>query len=390
MRKNRIGYALTLLILALLLFFSSMDFFGYCIVLLLFFTVLSMVLIHRDAGNIQLGLEIRPGGLQGEEGVGTIHVITDRRILAAQRLKLTIHICNALFHEELDIPLDMGLEDGSQTFSLSFTTERCGAVQFSCAQARVEDVLGLWSVRIKPFARGGTMIYPRRIHVETELSRLTIGSTLNDSQMQNRKGNDPSEMFDIREYVPGDDIRSIHWKLSGKLDTLILRQSSEPVHYQVAFMPDLALHTIQGEDVTGDEINTAVAIGASVSEALVRHGLSIGAVLPGEHGVYIREIKNRQDLSVMMSEWLSTPVHDKNGSSLQYFMHEHMEQYFTRLLILSAGHYGSLPAGLGERIGVTVVSAVENLEQQKTIRDGNSEVIEIPAKDRAQTYYIRC
>lgn len=52
--------------------------------------------------------------------------------------------------------------------------------------------------------------------------------------MQNRKGSDASEMFDIRDYVPGDDIRTIHWKLSGKTDELIVRQASAPSHYNIA------------------------------------------------------------------------------------------------------------------------------------------------------------
>ncbi len=389
MRKNRIGYVLTLLILAVLLFFSSVSFLGYCMLVLLALGALSVVLLKRDARALTLKLHICPGGQQGEAGNSTIQVKTEHRILAAQRLHLKLHVHNALFREDVDIPFEAELLDGEQSFALPFTMDRCGAVQISCKEAWIEGVLGIWNVAVEPFTASGTMIYPRRLHVETELSRLTIGSTSNDSQMQNRKGSDPSEMFDIREYVPGDDIRSIHWKLSGKLDTLILRQSSEPVHYQVAFLPDLALQNAQGE-ITGEEINTAVAIGAAVCEELVRHGLSIGAVLPGEHGVYIREISNRQDMAQMMSEWLSTPVFEKSGSSLQYFMHEHMEQYFTRLLILSSGHYGSLPAGLEESIGVTVVSAVQDLTQQKSLREGNSEFIDIPAETDAQTYYIRC
>lgn len=389
MKKNRIGYVMTLLILAVLLFFSSVSFLGYCILVLLALALLSAILIRRDARGLTLTLQIRPGGQQGDEGISAIHIAVSHRILAAQRLRLQLHIHNALFREDVDIPFETELLDGEQSFALPFATDRCGAIQISCKEARIEGVLGIWSVPVAPFAAAGTMIYPRRVHVETELSRLTIGSTLNDSQMQNRRGNDPSEMFDIREYVPGDDIRSIHWKLSGKLGTLILRQSSEPVHYQVAFLPDLALQNVQGE-ITSEEINTAVAIGAAVCEALVRHGLTVGAVLPGEHGVYIREISNRQDMARMMSEWLSTPVFEKSGSSLQYFMHEHLEQYFTRLLILSSGHYGSLPAGLEERIGVTVVSTVRDLTQQKSIQEGNCEIIDIPAETDARTYYIQC
>ncbi len=36
-----------------------------------------------------------------------------------------------------------------------------------------------------------------------------IGTADTEDIVQNRRGNDPSEIFDIREYAPGDDIRSI-------------------------------------------------------------------------------------------------------------------------------------------------------------------------------------
>ena len=60
------------------------------------------------------------------------------------------------------------------------------------------------------------IVYPRKVNLQVELSQMTIGAPKSEGMMQNRKGNDLSEIFDIREYVPGDDIRSIHWKLSSK------------------------------------------------------------------------------------------------------------------------------------------------------------------------------
>ena len=32
-----------------------------------------------------------------------------------------------------------------------------------------------------------------------------------------------SEIFELREYVPGDNIKAIHWKLSNKIDKPIVR-----------------------------------------------------------------------------------------------------------------------------------------------------------------------
>lgn len=39
-------------------------------------------------------------------------------------------------------------------------------------------------------------------------------------------GDDPGETYDIREYRSGDSIRQIHWKLSGKLDDIMIREKA--------------------------------------------------------------------------------------------------------------------------------------------------------------------
>ena len=44
-----------------------------------------------------------------------------------------------------------------------------------------------------------------------------------------RPGYDLSEMFQIRDYVPGDSQRQIHWKLSHKYGKLIVKDPSLPI-----------------------------------------------------------------------------------------------------------------------------------------------------------------
>lgn len=66
---------------------------------------------------------------------------------------------------------------------------------------------------------------------------MRLARTGDSGLTRSRKGTDASEMFDIRSYVPGDDIRSIHWKLSGKTDELIVRQASDRTHYDLVIRP---------------------------------------------------------------------------------------------------------------------------------------------------------
>ena len=54
-----------------------------------------------------------------------------------------------------------------------------------------------------------------------------------ESYAPDRAGYDLSEVYQLREYRPGDSLRQMHWKLSGKLDRLVIREASLPVRRSV-------------------------------------------------------------------------------------------------------------------------------------------------------------
>jgi hypothetical protein len=53
-----------------------------------------------------------------------------------------------------------------------------------------------------------------------------------------RPGDDPSEIFNIRSYMPGDAIDRIHWKLSSKTDKLLVREFGCPVERKILLLVD--------------------------------------------------------------------------------------------------------------------------------------------------------
>ena len=65
-------------------------------------------------------------------------------------------------------------------------------------------------------------------------------------------GNDPSEVFDIREYVPGDDVRRIHWKLTGKYDNPMIKEFSRPLNFSVVLLTELISSTPQSIEMCAE------------------------------------------------------------------------------------------------------------------------------------------
>ena len=60
------------------------------------------------------------------------------------------------------------------------------------------------------------------------------------AQRRPKPGGGFSEEHELREYRAGDNLRDIHWKLSVKTDSMIVREAQEPVRSRVLLTLDLS------------------------------------------------------------------------------------------------------------------------------------------------------
>lgn len=390
MRKNRIGYLLWMGILAVLLFFFG---WWFLLVALAGQTVLAVVmglLVRRDAKKVHIGASWKNGGMEGKQIPLVLIVHSDGVLLASGSMHLELEIQYRMTGEILEKSLILPVRGALTTYRLPVDAAYCGEVCVICKSARVCDLLKLFRVKTELFEEVRTVVYPRRVNLDVELARNTIGLPEHEGMLQNRKGNDPSEIFDIREYMPGDDVRSIHWKLSSKTDTLIVREASDPSHYHTAILPDLGL--MQGtEPVTREELNRAVAVGTSICEKLLETGNPMCVLLMTTKGVEVKEITSRREWEKTLLQWLGTRIPEEAGTALQYFQLEHMEQYFTRLLVLTAGKYSQSVQALDGKIGISVVEIIKDISYTHTVLGESCEVTEIPAQwSENEHYRIYC
>jgi hypothetical protein len=95
-----------------------------------------------------------------------------------------------------------------------------------------------------------------------------LGSDDSEAYSQERPGADLTETFQIREYTPGDSPKQIHWKLSGKLDRLIVRDPGLPISKNV-----LVFWERTGENQDPAIIDTQAEVVISLCRSLVDNGI---------------------------------------------------------------------------------------------------------------------
>ena len=378
MIKNRIGYVLVLILLFIGLVISGQSFLLGTLAVAAFVPFLSWLLLRRDATNISVSLGVESGGREGQDMPAHLSVHTKKPLCSIRNLKVDLEIENRMFGIVDLVSVWMELPDRKNRFDQSYFVAQCGEARIHCTKITGYDMMHLWQTEITPCPDVFTTIYPSRRKIRVEMAGKSVGLSQDDGIMQNKKGQDVSEMFDLKEYVPGDDVRSIHWKLSEKTGHMMIRQGSRPMQFQMVIMPDLGYQVGQKEKTPVDEINAAVTIGNAIGEKLLALGIGFYLAIPTDAGLELLAVDSHFAWNSAVVRWLGVRMQPQAGRAIELFRQENLEQLFTKLILLSAGEYRENLGGIDNSMDVLIINSVRDKEYQYARINQNCEMIDLP------------
>lgn len=152
------------------------------------------------------------------------------------RIKLTIR--NELLQQEQTRTFFMTANHSGQIVEQIISSQYCGVLSCSITELRIYEALGLFSFCKKIESSYFIVVLP------TAYPLMAINSAIVQNVHSNAppkiiKGNDPSEIMDIRDYRDGDQHSKIHWKLSAKYNQFMVKDFGDPISYDVLIMFDL-------------------------------------------------------------------------------------------------------------------------------------------------------
>lgn len=143
--------------------------------------------------------------------------------------------CSARSSEEKQLPIKYSMN---------------GFYKYSISAITIRDMLGFVSVKKDIGQTAEVNVYPEReLAAEVDMSDMNKGMT--ESEETVKKGHDFSDVSDVREYIPGDKLMSIHWKLSAKRDILMVKDRVAMSDQQMVILTELS-----GSDEDVDEVLT--------------------------------------------------------------------------------------------------------------------------------------
>ena len=112
----------------------------------------------------------------------------------------------------------------------------CGCLTLRITGVTVWDTFSLLPVPAPCRARGQLCVMPDTFPLDMEDFQALRPRREGSVYDPGRRGTDRTETFQVRDYAPGDSLRQVHWKLSGKTGRLVVRDPARPVDHRLTVL----------------------------------------------------------------------------------------------------------------------------------------------------------
>lgn len=237
---------------------------------------------------------------------------------------------------------------------LQLKSRHCGKLCLSLEGFLVLDYFGLRKTKIPAASQKMTLITPNTFGLQVEVVYGENAVLDAEEYSMSKAGFDPSETFAVREYRAGDHIHQIHWKLSEKLDGLIVRDYGLPVQNTILLLLETGYPEKSEEFPSQMEklVECLVSVSQEMCEQQIVH--SIGWYNHKEQTYSSAEIDSLEEFTMILPELLSAVPGEDGTSVLGHYM-EQREQCEFAHLVLFTPYLTADASALAERCLVTEV-----------------------------------
>lgn len=210
---------------------------------------------------------------------------------------------NPFYQEEGIHYLNMPVRARNQTeVTYPVQMNYCGRFAIRAEEIRLMDLLGIVETVLPLSEEKECMIFPKGALRSQEAGQLYMKGVA-EAMESKEKGYDFSEISGIREYIPGDKLQNIHWKLSVKKDELMVKERISVSAMQLNVLVELA----NDDDM---RLESVLELADSVTRSFVAQNLPFTVYYYSANqgtitGTFIgNEVERR--------EWLSMVLYDQS------------------------------------------------------------------------------
>lgn len=276
-------------------------------------------------------------------------------------VRMRVELVNVLYGDQKETEVWLLPDECREmSFVYSYKAQDCGNIKIRVTELRCQDMLGLFIFKRPANIQEETLIYPPKIRLNMELLQRPATKSFGEIYDQHKKGQDISEVSGLRDYVPGDSINSIHWKLSGKMDRLIVREFGMPSNYNTLILYEMVKRN--GEEEIPNAFNNAVlALTVSLSLGMLELNLehNVGRIFHREFQTV--PVYSMDTYDQMQMNLLCLPVvEEANGADMVYsFFKGNLRNEYTKLIYITPCFEEGTVRQLSREMDLTVIQVVQ-------------------------------
>jgi uncharacterized protein (DUF58 family) len=254
---------------------------------------ISYVLGRRKLAGLAVIRHGRSVMTAGEAGAVTL-TLSNRGRLRQLFVQVRDRLPDGLESPEGGEVLVADLPSGAtEDFQYTLRARRRGVYQVGPPTLVAADYLGLFRFTRAAAEASELLVYPRSLPVPDLWQRSLQGRAPHKSR---RRVIGPShELYGVREYAPGDDLRRVDWKTTARTARLMVVETEQVETAEAAILVDLGpgRHVGQGDQAS---IEVAATLAASLATEALGRGCTVGLVAVGQadHSVPARPDARQQ------------------------------------------------------------------------------------------------
>ncbi len=385
MKKARILYGMIVLFTLSAMIYSQYRYFIALLIIEAIFPVLLYMLLKYDLNHISIHYLGDSNGWVDEDIHLYLEVISTT-LFAIGSVEFNIAYHNIVFDDCLTFHYHQNLNRHSTQIPCSFKAKLCGDVTMTCKEVYFYDLFGLCRIRFPFSQRQNMTIIPEKLKIDMtrkkDLSYFKEGN--HDYLLQ--KGFDMSDIYDLRNYHDGDDIRHIHWKLSAKMQQMLLKEGSHNSSINTVMLVDIGLYQHQ-KKLDPVKLSHALSYAMSLSETLIQQGLPHYIVVSHSEKMSWIPVLGIDDLNYARTLWLCSPLQKNNRTTLPLFLSEQYELPFSKMLYFTVGDFISDINVVSQDMDLTAITVKDSIDDVKSLKKGTVQFIELPSSHLTQNIY---
>ena len=238
-----IGYGLLLFVNGMIYYFLHSQFYFLVLVLMVAGPILSAMSVWVLQHYLQVEIHHAQDsyGVQEETAYCTIQIKNPTWFVSLDT-KLIVNVENTLMEtigqQVFSVPVHAGK---GYTLTLPVVATYPGLLKISVSRVYIKDLMGFFRLKKNVEQTAELSILPRAV-TDIAYEKTALEQGMLESEESSKRGNDFSDVQEVREYIPGDKLMSIHWKLSAKRDILMVKDRVSMSDHQLVIVPELFIN----------------------------------------------------------------------------------------------------------------------------------------------------